>query len=1287
MLLSDAIKTLLSGVSLSWSKSENYKAGSIQLSTPGARRLFEFLLASDPLKVAEANEGLFDGLLTAWRDTALDPAKASIEKVVAAGTSTWRLVRLEACGFGGLNSLVGPEFSLQINSENWCLEGQNGSGKTSIASAIIWALTGYRCRDQEGLVLDDGSRQAVFNDKSEKIGEWPALVSYPSTAEKLKGTAEAWVRLTFQDNTGSTAIAYRKLSAPPSGNVTIEAKIDPALQVAPQLIETGLLMPARLSRIGFGEKSQSIYEAVKRLTGLDQLGLIGDGSANFTHKAKRFLKYAQDNGIGAIEATLKLNLERAEEEAKKADFKYSFKRKREDSEYAEELKEIAQDASKQAGEHLATLKSDIASGLDTEKPDDRAKIKSAVTAARGLLQQGTVGIKVFEAWTALAQAAKDERLAKIPAAVVIAKKQLTTAISWHQRQTDDSKLRLKALASEFFVVPDHEHTDAHCPLCESALNNAKGKVLADELAELKQSSAEAERRLSDVCAELEKGLRDQLPKELLNYFDLLVGMKLPDAFASAALDRFVNSPPFSTVLTGMAAFARDKAKLLTKTLPAFSPHSPQTDVSIPKIADDLLNYIRSLEHLISFVDWWKTNRTDFCDAWASLRGIDDGSGQFPLDSLEGKLSSLETALEKAAPLDDIAKALTSASVEAAKWHVIYLKQQERENIAAALDPLKDLRTVVTIETANSISALSARMKAVLDRIHFRERLSFSDAALGKKAVHIAGCFHDGILIDASTVANTSWLRAILWAFVIALREETLENLGSNPFPLVVLDDPQVTFDPRNKRKWAEEIAKLANAEWSDPQAAQLILTTHERQFFQFLVNLENLKGQQGLIVSLNAISNVTTIVNGTSLAQSFSEASKNNDDKLAHAYILEVRTYCEDLLRIMLRSEGPDINNCHLGDLATKMRSLATSGVSPFNRQPFEKLLNVIAGTSDVKTLKIINDTHHHYDGTVGLAEAKDVKKFWEKALQAQMHTCFRVFAEYEAYCGEPRVFPWMDNVVEFPKGNSADVKKMSIEYTGIAAAAKTDGRVGDGLITLEDLASAEKIVLYNHDIFQLAAGTLEPIASVGHLLIVSNNAKLNQRNLVTATCGDQLLARRYNEADVHPHIAVLTGQSIDPYTLPQPIIVPKEKFVAKKIVGTLFPRPGSAIPPKVEGVEFVELADVSLANDILNNAKLFKVSGRSAEPIALDGQFIITQPVELQKQQAASRDGMLVIAVDENGARYFKRLRVHGDLFVLESLNPDGTTAGEILSSNGQMGFPKLTGLLDVVGVLFEHS
>jgi hypothetical protein len=169
------------------------------------------------------------------------------------------------------------------------------------------------------------------------------------------------------------------------------------------------------------------------------------------------------------------------------------------------------------------------------------------------------------------------------------------------------------------------------------------------------------------------------------------------------------------------------------------------------------------------------------------------------------------------------------------------------------------------------------------------------------------------------------------------------------------------------------------------------------------------------------------------------------------------------------------------------MKKLREGSVAPFNRPSFEKLLNTISGGGGAKPMKIINESHHKFDGTIGVAQATDVKDFWEHTLQTQIHTCFKVYAEYEAYSGEPRLFPWMDNVISLPAGNAAELKKLKIVHTGIAAAARSDGRAGDGLITIEEPEQFANVTLHNHNAYQLAAGTLDPVAGIGDVIIVSN--------------------------------------------------------------------------------------------------------------------------------------------------------------------------------------------------------
>jgi len=652
--------------------------------------------------------------------------------------------------------------------------------------------------------------------------------------------------------------------------------------------------------------------------------------------------------------------------------------------------------------------------------------------------------------------------------------------------------------------------------------------------------------------------------------------------------------------------------------------------------------------------------------------------------VQGKISKLEKALFEATPLDELSAFLSAAATAVEDWAPVNAEQKRREAISQALAPLKELRFLVDATAASSVDRLSARMKAILHRIHYQERLAYERTTVTRKEVLVDGSFDLGMRIDASHVANTSWLRAILWAFVLALREETIEALGANPFPLVVLDDPQSTFDPRNKLKWAEELVRLANLNPALAGGMHLLLTTHERQFYQCVVDHEQLDGQQGLIGGVNKASGVAKIVNGGCLERVFNEALSNNDDSKARDYIGDVRIYCEDLLKFMLRGEGPQIPNLNLSSLKDELGRLRISRVAPFDRIPFENLFNLLAGGGG-KDMKLINEPHHKDDETIGIAQAKDVRSFWDRTLQPHLQDAFELYDSYSSFYGEPRSFPWAKNVVPFPIGFRDVVKASTMHHTGVAAAAKSDGLAGDGVVTVEEWETGTAVTLPNHDVYQLAAGTLDPVAGVGDLLIVSNYAPIRTRNIVVACVGDALLARRYNHVDAHPHIAVLTGQSVDPTTLAAPIIVGPEARSSRKVVGTIFAAHTLPIPPIDPKREVVPLTDSNIVRATLQGARLFQVKGRSAEPIALDGQFLVTRKAAHSGLGLKSLDGRLVVAVDDAGERYFKRLRYSSPLAVLESLNPDGTTAAAILSLDGSLGLPRLVNALEVLGVLFE--
>jgi hypothetical protein len=1042
-------------------------------------------------------------------------------------------------------------------------------------------------------------------------------------------------------------------------------------------------MPARIPRIGFGDKSQSLYEGVKLLTGLDQLGDIADGVSKFGNKAQRFYKYAKDQGVESVAGAFATNIGKAEIHAKALAIDISSLRTLGQKDLDKSLADAAKSAAAQASDHIATLKTEIAEGLDTSVAAVRTQVTQAVASGRAIVMLGVSGIVQFEAWVALKSASADEKFKSLPDAIKIAQGKLEEAVHWHRRQTEDNRLRLKALAAHYFVEPQKDAL-AICPLCEGQLTTAEQKKLAAELADLRKHAAAAERKAEDACAAIDRELRALLTPDVRKHFDLLRVMVPKDAYSDAARARFAQNEAFSDVLTGIAKLTNEIVDSQVAVLPTFSaPAAVVVPPDTPEAAVTLLQTMQALQTVCDLAAWWTENAAAFHEAWSELVGKTEKKEDAPERSIAGQLLKLEQAIEKAEPLDQFAACLTAAAEAVVKWEKIQEHQRVREAIIEALEPLKELRHLVNAETARSITTLSSRIKTVLGKIRLQERFAYEDASLARKAINVVGSFDPDMQIDALLVANTSWLRAILWAFVFALREETIEQVGSNPMPLVLLDDPQVTFDPRNKRKWAQEIARLANLDAANPIGMQLVLTTHERQFFQFLVDEHRLQGQQGLVAPVNKASPVVTIVNGTNVDQLYDKAELNNDDAVARQFISAVRVYSEDLLKCIMRAEKPEIVDMNLDSLRRELKRLREAHIQPFNRQVFKELLDVLAGGG--KDIKILNEPHHKDNETLGVAQAKDIKDFWDNQLRPKLHQAFHVYAQFEAFAGEPRLFAWQDNVIPFPEGHREALKKITLLKTGVAAAAKTEGRAGDGVVTINEWKSAQPISLFNHGIYQLAANTLDPIVGIGDFLIVSNFAPITKHSLVVASFGEQLLARRHSETDVHPDMAVLTGQTLEPHDLPQPVIAPKEKVKLKKVVGTLFASHFAAMPPKIANQEVVAISDLSLIEKALADARLFEVQGRSAEPIALDTQLLITRFFNFGPETLKRLEGRLVVAVDSEGERYFKRLRVHANLVVLESLNPDGTTPAQLLSLDGSNGLPTLTDLLEVVGVLFE--
>ena len=440
---------LLSGEELNWPRSGGARAGSIRLAKSGQRRLLSFLLAADSRQVSEGAGELFGGLITAWKDEGVDPMPEVSDTESNANEGPWYLHRIKTTNFGGLNTCGGPAFCLEVGGEDWCLEGSNGSGKTLLASAVIWTLTGYRVSENDGLRLEDGIRTPVYDDLGGKIGDWPPLATYPTRIEDLKGQTEVSVELVFLNPLREKAIASRTLVSAPGGSAEVNVDVDHRLTATPQLIEAGLLMPARLAHIGFGSKSASLYEAMKMLTGLDRLADIALGASAFTNRGRRFLKYARDRGIDRLENSYRTELGRARERARDTQVTIGGGLELGHEEVVEKLQSLSAIASTEAGELLALLKSDIAGDVDVSSIEGRKKLSRAVNSARDVVARKTKGVPLFAAWKALKDALSDETFACLPALLSEFEVRLNAALSWHAKQLAEKKIATKGVGVTF----------------------------------------------------------------------------------------------------------------------------------------------------------------------------------------------------------------------------------------------------------------------------------------------------------------------------------------------------------------------------------------------------------------------------------------------------------------------------------------------------------------------------------------------------------------------------------------------------------------------------------------------------------------------------------------------------------------------------------------------------------------------------------------------------------------------------------------------------------------------
>lgn len=492
---SEIERLLLSGSGVPW-KDASGKDQRLDLTDAKQRRLFSYLLTSNVRQPTGLPQAFVGGLATAYEASDDPAATAAASAAGPPNAGPWRLKSIETEGFGGLNSWGGGPFRFDFDGQSLLLEGPNGSGKSSLVGAILWAISGERPRDQ----AEDRAHEPrpVFATDDKPAGQWPPIACYPPTVADLTSPARVRVQLTFESPGGATLKVERTLD---DGKVT--PVTDPAFEVPSVLVETGLLMPARLSQLRLDGGGGRLTDAVQKLTGLDDLVAIGTLVEGLCHKSREYRSHKNrdlQDGRRQFDGAIK----RARDALAPVQVNVPTFAPKDTDNATGPMATFGKMLADRATELTQVVSEDLAAGLDLSKPDIQHQVISAIEGAKEDLKTGIEGLETWKTLQSIAHAFDAEASELAETALANARTRCKEAVCLLERSAADSKLQLKALAAKWHS--DHRSSAVlNCPLCEQPLTGVPSLVA--DLETLRSAGDAAARTFDDnlnaILAELE----------------------------------------------------------------------------------------------------------------------------------------------------------------------------------------------------------------------------------------------------------------------------------------------------------------------------------------------------------------------------------------------------------------------------------------------------------------------------------------------------------------------------------------------------------------------------------------------------------------------------------------------------------------------------------------------------------------------------------------------------------------------------------------------------------------
>jgi hypothetical protein len=1216
------------------------------------------------------------------------PANANARRIT--------LRRLEAHRFAGLHKFGTPQeapgnYVLDFTCPMTVLEGRNGSGKTSIANAIIWTLTGELFRPQrepekatdefECLVDAADGADDPSPHKLSPVTPMPDVETY--RPDKNWVPADTWVELTFIDQTGAVLPTIRRSqSRSTTGKLTEAAPDLSVLGVDPVGLRIGTVMPGLLGLIEVGAESE-LGRAVSQLTGLSALADLADHAKRVKSKIEKDFtkdKTRELDNADRSYATARDDLNRDIEAHPGIKPPISVPACSADDTIEAALDTIAAHFENLKSSAFESAKDILGEAFDPADAKLRADLERNIGRALEYIGKPLnlpSAKRLFDLRSVSAEKLKEA--SELIAAIVAEGKELEALA---KNPSAAARARLYARVATWITDhPDPGRDLDACVVCGGALRDAIDPVTGQPVKRhLHDAQADAallsqtvkrwgDNALGLLSRSLHEALQRELPRDLPDHPSDLMRM--------AFLDELFAQDPFAGVL---AALKPETTKAFGAAVASRSALADPKDVSVPKDCEELRTALQRVEKAIRFAEWRQAN-----EALAKAIVVDVLGRQPKEDepaekrTLTGKLLDLDATVRGAKPISDALTLCGRLQAGLKIRRTIEKRLKEYGIVSAGMAPLLGLG-VLADEQVNALrktlrsEAAAWRTKVYLaafpDTAH-----ELVDASMGRKGELDLLVRTGGVSAPAQHVTNASALRASLVGFFLAFWHHVLEDRGG--LATLLLDDPQELLDDENRERMATALAPLGQA------GAQLVVTSYDARFTGYLVRAAKSTEVEHLEVHpatrLQPV--VRTIPTRFAIHERMEEYNRDrNAEEPARNFADASRVYLESKLGDLFDDPAHSTwvkSNPHptLASFVTRLRALVKAGPSGmYSAHVFRSFVDHPALADASALIQLMNKSHHGQRQQIRAADvaavADDLAALLEMA-EGMYDECYRWrrrdTVPEATNAPPPAIIPF-------------EMPTLRVIVCPDLAAFTTSAPSGE---SQEAAEAFDASLLQSKALFYLRRPNFGFAAPVGAIAIVEAvPGPAADRRLVIARTNSQIYARRLVRSKDGTMLG-LTAETPDPRTKsPKTILIRESDVAIHQVVGILFQSDVTVAPGADEAV---------LVEDTKRFASVevtFRVTEDSAVPLALKGQIVLGgAKIELDKL-GSHEDALVALSLDD-GSSIFKRVgkALPGDLsHVRQFESIGGLGSSQVLSvGKAQAGLRRLEGARVIVGVLYH--